>query len=52
MKKKCKCPFCESELEFDCMEPPFCESCKIKLVLCKKCGQVYNEKSKKCPKCG
>jgi len=23
-EKKCKCPFCESELESDCFEPPFC----------------------------
>jgi len=50
-KIKCKCPFCEHELEFSCMEPPFCKGCRIKLAVCKKCGQAYNAKMKKCPKC-
>jgi len=50
--RKCKCPFCESELEFSCLEPPFCKPCRIKFTFCKKCGEMFNEKLKKCPKCG
>ena len=48
---KCKCPFCEKELILKCFEPIFCKPCKIKFVVCKKCGQLFNEKLKECPKC-
>jgi len=26
-KEKCKCPFCENELEMSCFGPAFCEPC-------------------------
>ncbi len=49
---KCKCPFCEKELTLRCFEPIFCQPCQIEFVACKKCGHLFNEKLKECPKCG
>jgi len=50
-KSKCKCPYCESELEMKCMEPAFCEPCGVKLKKCNKCGKTYSAKEPKCPEC-
>jgi hypothetical protein len=50
-KPKCKCPYCENELEMGCLEPPFCKPCDVKLVKCKKCGKMFNAKEPKCPVC-
>ncbi|MGQ9465958.1 MAG: hypothetical protein ACUVQ3_09560, partial [bacterium] len=52
MEKKCKCPFCDSELLFKCFEPIFCTTCQIELVVCSECGKLYNIKFEKCPHCG
>jgi hypothetical protein len=52
IKEKCICPFCEDELKLACFEPIFCEHCKIVLIKCQNCGQLFNEKLGKCPTCG
>jgi ribosomal protein L37E len=52
IKEKCICPFCEEELKLGCFEPIFCEHCKIVLIKCQNCGQLFNEKLEKCPTCG
>lgn len=48
---KCSCIFCEDELKYSCVEPDFCEPCEIEFIECKKCGQKYAAKLKKCPNC-
>ena len=48
-KKKCKCPFCDSEIE---EESIICSACKIEIIRCKKCGSLLASNSKKCPSCG
>lgn len=48
---KCKCPLCENELTHSCLEPIFCQKCKVKLTACEKCGEIFNEKIGHCPKC-
>ncbi|MBU0952628.1 MAG: hypothetical protein KKH91_07400 [Elusimicrobia bacterium] len=50
-KEKCKCPFCENELEMSCYEPVFCEPCRKKINICKKCGKTYNAELNVCPEC-
>jgi len=50
--KKCKCPFCETELIFKCVTPAFCENCAITFIKCDKCGNLFNDKLTVCPKCG
>lgn len=52
MTEKCKCPFCECELNPDSCEFIFCRACQVKFVECKNCGQLFSEKLKTCPKCG
>jgi len=52
IKKECKCPFCETELNSGCLEPVFCKPCNIKLVRCEKCGQLFKAELTKCPNCG
>lgn len=49
---RCKCPFCDKELIMQCFEADFCAPCKTKFIICVECNQRYNEKLKKCPKCG
>jgi len=51
MPQKCKCPFCDSELLMKCFEPVFCKTCNIELILCVKCGKLYNIKFDRCPFC-
>jgi len=51
-KGKCVCPFCETELQSNCLEPVFCQPCDIKFVKCKSCQTLFNSKMKKCPSCG
>ena len=49
-KIKCKCPYCDAEIEFE--EFPFCSSCNIQITYCKKCGMPVPINSAKCPSCG
>jgi len=49
---KCACPYCEQELLLNCLSPIFCKPCQIEFVTCKSCGQLFNIKTKTCPKCG
>jgi RNA polymerase subunit RPABC4/transcription elongation factor Spt4 len=49
--EKCHCPYCEKELKMSCFEPVFCNPCNIKLIKCKKCSELFNDRLKKCPKC-
>lgn len=49
--KKCKCPYCDSELRIGCFEPMFCKPCNIEFTVCKSCGGLYNKESVSCPKC-
>lgn len=51
-KKKCKCGFCESELQNSCLEPEFCSPCTVEFVKCKKCGIMHEKHLDKCPQCG
>lgn len=51
MKTRCRCPFCDRELAMSCFEPVFCDGCKIELIVCPKCGKVYNKKMDRCPHC-
>jgi hypothetical protein len=48
-KIKCKCPFCDTEIE---EESIICSVCKVKIIHCKKCGSPVASNSKKCPSCG
>jgi len=48
-KIKCKCPFCDTDIE---EESIICSVCKIELIRCKKCGSPMVSNSKKCPNCG
>lgn len=48
---KCRCPLCENELTHSCLEPIFCQKCKVKLTACEKCGKIFNEKIGLCPQC-
>ena len=50
-ERKCKCPFCDAELELSCFEPLFCKPCGVELVICKHCGTSYAKKLKECPSC-
>jgi hypothetical protein len=43
---KCKCPFCDTEIEF-----PFCKICSKELVRCQSCGQLIEKDITTCPKC-
>ena len=56
MKKEksivCGCPLCETEIEISPSEIVLCQACRIEFAVCKKCGQMFNKKLKKCPKCG
>ena len=51
-KTKCKCPYCETELLNDCMDPVFCRPCGVELLPCSGCGELFSKESEKCPKCG
>jgi len=48
-KIKCKCPFCDTEIE---EESIICSACKIEIIRCKNCGSLLASGSKKCPNCG
>lgn len=50
--KKCKCGFCESELQNSCLEPKFCSPCTVEFVKCDKCELMYEKHLEKCPQCG
>ncbi len=51
-KNKCKCPFCDAEIETK--EMTFCEHCKvdIKVSYCKECGKPIPPEATVCPECG
>ncbi len=49
--RKCKCPYCDAELELSCFDPAFCEPCGKEIVVCKQCGTSYGKDQKVCPKC-
>ena len=48
--KKCKCPFCEGELEEELV--PFCKTCMVPIRYCSNCGTVIPSEETNCPECG
>jgi len=50
MDKKCKCPFCNGELEDK--EMPFCKTCHIRIEYCNRCGAAVPADAPVCPECG
>ena len=47
--KKCLCPYCDEPL---LPKSSFCQTCKVEVIYCKKCGEPIPKNSDKCPKCG
>uniref|UniRef100_A0A7C6A8L4 Zinc-ribbon domain-containing protein n=1 Tax=candidate division WOR-3 bacterium TaxID=2052148 RepID=A0A7C6A8L4_UNCW3 len=47
--KKCRCPFCDGPLLPD---SSFCQTCKVEIIFCRKCGAPIPKNANKCPKCG
>ncbi len=48
-KSKCKCPYCDEELD---EESILCSACKIEIVYCNNCGKPVVSTMEKCPNCG
>ena len=46
-KDKCKCPFCDIEVEF-----AFCKSCDKEFLECHICGGLVEKQSAVCSVCG
>ena len=49
---KCKCPFCEGEIEINPEFSALCKPCTITIITCKSCGGPAREGQEKCPQCG
>ena len=48
-KSRCKCPYCDEEIE---EESILCSACKIEIVYCSNCGKPVVSTVGKCPNCG
>jgi len=48
--KKCKCPFCDGELDEEFM--PFCKTCNVTIKYCSHCGAAIPSEATNCPECG
>ena len=48
--KKCKCPFCDHELEDSGL--PFCKFCHVNIKYCENCGTPIPSEVTNCPECG
>ncbi len=48
--QKCKCPFCDIEIEEKELE--FCTSCHTPIKYCKNCGTPIPSETTNCPECG
>jgi hypothetical protein len=49
-KNKCKCPFCDGELDEAFI--PFCKTCNVMIKYCIHCGKPIPVESTICPECG
>jgi hypothetical protein len=49
-EKKCRCPFCDGELEEQGF--PFCKTCNLSIKKCKYCGKPVPAETTVCPECG
>jgi len=50
-ERKCKCPFCDAELELSCFEPAFCQPCGLEIIVCPHCKEPYSKQKEKSHKC-
>ena len=48
--EKCKCPYCDQELE--AAGAPFCQPCGVALKYCPSCRKVAQQDATVCPHCG
>ncbi|MBI4267309.1 MAG: zinc ribbon domain-containing protein [Chloroflexi bacterium] len=49
-RKHICCPFCEEEIMT--ADLPFCQACKVTLLLCPECRQPIVRDDEVCPHCG